>query len=88
MKAKDILPFGIGFAIGFVAVRLMDKSTISKILGKTTKAAMDVKDAVVDTAKMTACEVKWAESTKMKKFPTGEAYETAKKTFMDNCMSQ
>jgi len=90
MKTKDLLPFGIGFALGFIATR-MNWGTKLKPLAKTTvdtakTLVTDVKDVAVDTAKQAKCELAWAESTKMKRFASPADMEAQKATFMASCM--
>lgn len=90
MKTKDLVPFGIGFVLGFIATR-MNWGTKLKPLAKTTvetakTLVTDVKDVAVDTAKQAKCELSWNESTKMRKFSSQEAFDKAKAEFMATCM--
>jgi hypothetical protein len=53
-----------------------------------TDLAMDVKDTVVDTAKLTKCEAEWVKFSSTARFASQEGAEQAKKDFMAKCMAK
>lgn len=93
MKSKNLLWFGVGVAIGYL---FMKKNWGNKIvkpiadtaLQATTDLAKDVKDTVVDTAKVTKCEAEWLKIAQVSKFSTKQGADKAKKDFMDSCMAK
>ena len=93
MKSKNLLWFGLGIAIGYV---FMKKNWGNKIvrpiadtaLQATTDLAMDVKDTVVDTAKVTKCEAEWVKFSSTTRFASQEGAEKAKKDFMAKCIAK
>jgi hypothetical protein len=92
MKAKNLLWFGLGVAIGYVFMkknwgRKVVKPLADTALQVTTDLATDVKDTVVDTAKVTKCEAEWVKYASTARFASQEGAEQAKKDFMAKCMA-
>jgi hypothetical protein len=93
MKSNNLLWFGLGIAIGYV---IMKKNWGNKIVRPIADTALqvgsdlatDVKDTVIDTAKVTKCEAQWLNKTRVSKFDSQEMADKAKKNFMDSCMAK
>jgi hypothetical protein len=86
MKAKNLLWFGLGVAIGYVFMKKNWGRKVVKPLADTDLAT-DVKDTVVDTAKVTKCEAEWVKYASTARFASQEGAEQAKKDFMAKCMA-
>lgn len=91
MKTGEVLGFGLGFLIGYTAVK-MDWGKKLKPLASTTVntaglLASDVKNVAVDTVKMSKCEIAWNENSKMARYASAEAYNNAHNTFIEKCMA-
>ena len=93
MKSNNLLWFGLGIAIGYVFMKKNWGNKIVRPIAETAlqagkDLAVDVKDTVLDTAKMTKCEADWLEIAKLSKFGSTEMADKAKKDFMDSCMAK
>jgi hypothetical protein len=93
MKSNNLLWFGLGMAIGYVFIKKDWGTRVVKPIAETAlqagkDLAVDVKDTVLDTAKMTKCEADWLEIAKVSKFGSKESADKAKKDFMASCMAK
>jgi hypothetical protein len=93
MKTKNLLWFGLGVAIGYVFMKKnwgtrVVKPIADTALQATTDLATDVKDTVVDTAKVTKCEAEWIKFSSTARFASQEGAEKSKKDFMAKCMAK
>lgn len=93
MKTKNLLWFGLGVAIGYVFMKKnwgtrVVKPLADTALQATTDLATDVKDTVVDTAKVTKCEAEWTKFASTARFASKEGADQAKKDFMATCMAK
>jgi hypothetical protein len=93
MKTKNLLWFGLGVAIGYVFMkknwgRKVVEPLASTVLEATKEVATDVKDTVVDTAKVTKCEAEWVKFASTARFASKEGADQAKKEFMATCMAK
>jgi hypothetical protein len=93
MKSNNLLWFGLGIAIGYVFMKKNWGNKIVRPIADTalqagTDLAMDVKDTVVDTAKLTKCEAEWVKFSSTARFASQEGAEQAKKDFMAKCMAK
>jgi hypothetical protein len=93
MKSNNLLWFGLGIAIGYVFMKKNWGNKIVRPIADTalqagTDLAMDVKDTVVDTAKLTKCEAEWVKFFSTARFASEEGAEQAKKDFMAKCMAK
>jgi hypothetical protein len=93
MTSTNLLWFGLGMAIGYVFIKKDWGTRVVKPIAETAlqagkDLAVDVKDTVLDTAKMTKCEADWLEIAKVSKFGSKESADKAKKDFMASCMAK
>jgi hypothetical protein len=93
MTSNNLLWFGVGIAIGYVFMKKNWGNKIVRPIAETAlqagkDLAVDVKDTVLDTAKMTKCEAEWLEIARVSKFGSQEGAEKAKKDFMTSCMAK
>jgi hypothetical protein len=93
MKTNNLLFFGLGVAIGYVFMkkdwgRKVVEPLASTVIEATKEVATDVKDTVVDTAKVTKCEAEWVKFSSTRRFASKEAADQAKKTLMADCMAK
>jgi hypothetical protein len=86
MTAKDVLLVLGGVAVGYYAFKMnfMKKTAIV-----VEEVVSEVKDAVVDTAKVTKCEAEWTEKIgSISRFASNEARDSSKSEYVKNCLSK
>jgi hypothetical protein len=85
MTAKDVLLVLGGVAIGYFAFKM---NFMKKTKMVVEEIATDLKDVVVDTAKVTKCEIEFDEKASTMRFASKEAREEAKALFMKECLAK
>jgi len=85
MTAKDVLLVLGGVAIGYFAFKM---NFMKKNKMVVEEIATDLKDVVVDTAKVTKCEIEFDEKASTMRFASKEAREEAKALFMKECLAK
>jgi hypothetical protein len=85
MTAKDVLLVLGGVAIGYFAFKM---NFMKKTKMVVEEIATDLKDVVVDTAKVTKCEIEFDEKASTIRFASKEAREEAKAVFMKECLAK
>ena len=93
MDSKNLLYFGLGLGIGYVFMKKNWGSKVveplaSTVLEATKEVPLDVKDTVVDTAKVTKCEAEWIQFSSTRRFASKEVADQAKKDYMATCMAK
>jgi hypothetical protein len=86
MTAKDVLLVLGGVAVGYYAFKMnfmrKTKMVVSEIVS-------EVKDVVVDTAKVTKCEAEWTEKVgSISRFSSPEAMEKSKSDYVKDCLTK
>ena len=85
MTTKDVLLVLGGVAIGYFAFKM---NFMKKTKMVVEEIATDLKDVVVDTAKVTKCEIEFDEKASTMRFASKEAREEAKALFMKECLAK
>jgi hypothetical protein len=85
MTAKDVLLVLGGVAIGYFAFKM---NFMKKTKMVVEEIATDLKDVVVDTAKVSKCEIEFDEKASTMRFASKEAREEAKALFMKECLAK
>lgn len=86
MKAKDVLLVLGGVAIGYYAFKM---NWMRKTKMVVEEVVSEVKDVVVDTAKVTKCEAEWNDTIgSTTRFASTEAREESKSAYVKDCMSK
>jgi hypothetical protein len=85
MTAKDVLLVLGGVAIGYFAFKINFMKNTKMVV---EEIATDLKDVVVDTAKVTKCEIEFDEKASTMRFASKEAREEAKALFMKECLAK
>jgi hypothetical protein len=85
MTTKDVLLVLGGVAIGYYAFKM---NFMKKTAMVVEEVVSEVKDAVVDTAKLTKCEAEFEEKASSMRFASKEAREEAKAVFMKECLAK
>ncbi len=96
MTTKDVLLLVGGVALGYMASRMnwgMKTSTglgevVTGVKDTATGLVSDVAEVAVDTVKMAKCEKEWVEKIgSVARFPSNEAMEQSKATYIKTCMA-
>jgi len=85
MTTKDVLLVLGGVALGYYAFKMNFMKKTKMVVGEIVS---EVKDAVVDTAKVTKCEAEFDEKASTMRFASKEAREEAKAVFMKECLAK
>jgi hypothetical protein len=86
MTTKDVLLVLGGVAVGYYAFKM---NFLKKTKMVVEEVVSEVKDVVVDTAKVTKCEAEWTEKIgSVSRFSSPEAMELSKSTYVKDCMSK
>ena len=86
MTTKDVLLVLGGVAIGYFAFK-MNFMRKSKMV--VEELVSEVKDVVVDTAKVTKCEAEWNDKVaSVTRFASQQAMEESKSAYLKDCMSK
>ena len=85
MTAKGVLLVLGGVAIGYFAFKM---NFMKKTKMVVEEIATDLKDVVVDTAKVSKCEIEFDEKASTMRFASKEAREEAKALFMKECLAK
>jgi hypothetical protein len=86
MTTKDVLLVLGGVAVGYFAYKM---NWFQKSKMKIEEIATDVKDVVVDTAKVTKCEAEWNDKVaSVTRFASQQAMEESKSAYLKDCMSK
>jgi hypothetical protein len=86
MKTKDVLLVLGGVAIGYYAFKM---NWMRKTKMVVEEVVSEVKDVVVDTAKVTKCEAEWNDTIgSTTRFASTEAREESKSAYVKDCMSK
>ena len=86
MTTKDVLLVLGGVAFGYYAYKM---NWFQKSKMKVEELATEVKDVVVDTAKVTKCEAEWTEKVgSISRFASNEARDLSKSEYVKNCLSK
>ena len=86
MTAKDVLLVLGGVAVGYYAFKM---NWMKKTKMVVEEVVSEVKDVVVDTAKVTKCEAEWTEKVgSISRFASNEARDLSKSEYVKNCLSK
>jgi len=85
MTTKDVLLVLGGVAIGYYAYKM---NWMKKTKMVVEEVVSEVKDVVVDTAKVSKCEIEFEEKASTMRFASKEARDEAKAVFMKECLAK
>jgi hypothetical protein len=86
MTTKDVLLVLGGVALGYYAFKMNFMKKTKMVVGEIVS---EVKDVVVDTAKVTKCEAEWTEKVgSVSRFSSPEAMEKSKSDYVKDCLTR